>query len=75
MTNCTICFEVDTCFYALSLLFSIAGNAPPASCVFSQVMNMAAFVGMNVLGSYRRIWSYKQKEIRANICYIHYFMT
>ncbi|KAJ8346351.1 hypothetical protein SKAU_G00277520 [Synaphobranchus kaupii] len=24
---------------------SIAGNAPPASCVFSQVMNMAAFVG------------------------------
>lgn len=26
--------------------FSIAGNAPPASCVFSQVMNMAAFVGM-----------------------------
>ncbi|XP_010875736.1 transmembrane protein 150C [Esox lucius] len=24
---------------------SIAGNAPPASCVFSQVMNLAAFVG------------------------------
>lgn len=28
-----------------SVVFSIAGNAPPASCVFSQVMNLAAFVG------------------------------
>ncbi|KAJ8286743.1 hypothetical protein GJAV_G00042780 [Gymnothorax javanicus] len=27
---------------------SIAGNAPPASCVFSQVTNMAAFVGFIV---------------------------
>lgn len=26
---------------------SIAGDAPPASCVFSQVMNMAAFLGRN----------------------------
>lgn len=24
---------------------SIAGNFPPASCVFSEVMNLAAFVG------------------------------
>ncbi|XP_051973216.1 transmembrane protein 150C isoform X2 [Xyrauchen texanus] len=31
---------------------SIAGNAPPASCVFSQVMNMAAFVGF-ILGVLR----------------------
>lgn len=45
--NCMICLAVDNCSYARSLLFSIAGNAPPASCVFSQVMNMAAFVGMN----------------------------
>ncbi|XP_017344343.1 transmembrane protein 150C [Ictalurus punctatus] len=31
---------------------SIAGDAPPASCVFSQVMNMAAFVGF-ILGVLR----------------------
>uniref|UniRef100_A0A673LWQ7 Transmembrane protein 150C n=1 Tax=Sinocyclocheilus rhinocerous TaxID=307959 RepID=A0A673LWQ7_9TELE len=31
---------------------SIAGNAPPASCVFSQVMNMAGFVGF-ILGVLR----------------------
>ncbi|KAI4895175.1 hypothetical protein NFI96_005325 [Prochilodus magdalenae] len=31
---------------------SIAGDAPPASCVFSQVMNMAAFVGF-ILGLLR----------------------
>uniref|UniRef100_A0A3B4ANG1 CWH43-like N-terminal domain-containing protein n=1 Tax=Periophthalmus magnuspinnatus TaxID=409849 RepID=A0A3B4ANG1_9GOBI len=26
--------------------FSIAGNSPPASCVFSQIMNMGAFAGL-----------------------------
>lgn len=31
---------------------SIAGNAPPASCVFSQVMNIASFVGF-ILGVLR----------------------
>lgn len=30
---------------------SIAGDAPPASCVFSQVMNMAAFLGRNHKGN------------------------
>lgn len=25
--------------------FSIAGNFPPASCIFSEVMNLSAFVG------------------------------
>ncbi|KAK1884530.1 Transmembrane protein 150C [Dissostichus eleginoides] len=25
--------------------FSVAGNSPPASCIFSEVMNLAAFVG------------------------------
>ncbi|XP_067114073.1 transmembrane protein 150C isoform X2 [Osmerus mordax] len=32
-------------FTAAGLWVVIAGNAPPASCVFSQVMNLAAFVG------------------------------
>ncbi|XP_043106417.1 transmembrane protein 150C isoform X2 [Puntigrus tetrazona] len=36
----------------LSSEYNIAGNAPPASCVFSQVMNMAAFVGF-ILGVLR----------------------
>ncbi|XP_054058320.1 transmembrane protein 150C isoform X3 [Rissa tridactyla] len=30
---------------------SIAGDTPPASCVFSQVMNMAAFLGRNHKGN------------------------
>ncbi|XP_016329943.1 transmembrane protein 150C-like [Sinocyclocheilus anshuiensis] len=40
---------------------SIAGNAPPASCVFSQVMNMAAFVGF-ILGVLR----YLQLKLRVH---------
>lgn len=27
--------------------FSIAGNFPPASCIFSEVMNLSAFLGKN----------------------------
>ncbi|KAG7274053.1 hypothetical protein CRUP_030775, partial [Coryphaenoides rupestris] len=41
---------------------SLAGNQPPASCVFSQVMNFAAFVGF-IIGFFRYL-QLKPKECR-----------
>lgn len=40
------CLSYRKLLQNIFLSFSIAGDAPPASCVFSQVMNLAAFVGM-----------------------------
>lgn len=45
-------FSIVSCFKPISLYlillchFSIAGNSPPASCVFSELMNLAAFGGV-----------------------------
>ncbi|KAG8010473.1 hypothetical protein GBF38_009554 [Nibea albiflora] len=50
--NKTSCHRVQFLHFSrhtnVSSCFSIAGNFPPASCVFSEVMNVAAFLGFIV---------------------------
>lgn len=47
----------------LPRLLSVAGNFPPASCIFSEVMNLAAFVGK----SRGRIVSYNTRRLNTSL--------